>query len=165
MSNQQEQVDWLPGASMMVRRQVFESVGLMDDEYFLYYEETDFCLQAKRAGWSCWYVPESRVMHISGQSTGVTVKNEVPKRRPQYVFDSRRRYFIKNHGLLYAAIADAVWLLGFSLWRLRRAIQRRPDPDPPHLLGDSLRNSVFLKFGSLTNRLELPSPSLELKRD
>lgn len=149
MTNQQEQTDWLPGASMMIRRQVFESVGLMDEGYFLYYEETDFCLRAKRAGWSCWYVPESRVMHISGQSTGVTVKNEPPKRRPDYVFDSRRRYFIKNHGLLYTTLADAVWLVGFVLWRVRRVIQRKPDLDPPHLLGDFFRHSVFLKLPNL----------------
>ena len=46
---------------MLVRREVFESVGLMDEKYFLFYEETDLCLQAKRAGWSCWYVPQGRI--------------------------------------------------------------------------------------------------------
>ncbi|MBD3884822.1 glycosyltransferase family 2 protein [Phormidium tenue FACHB-886] len=147
MTHEPQQVDWLPGASLMVRRQVFESVGLMDEEYFLYYEETDFCLQAKRAGWSCWYVPESRVMHLAGQSTGVTSKDGPAKRLPQYLFDSRRRYFVKNHGLLYAALVDLAWSTGFALWRLRRAIQRKPDTDPPYLLFDSLRNSVLLKFG------------------
>lgn len=54
MGDQPQAVDWLPGASMMVRHQVFEQVGLMDDTYFLYFEETDFCLQAHRAGWGCW---------------------------------------------------------------------------------------------------------------
>lgn len=151
MANEEAPVDWLPGASMMIRRQVFESVGLMDEEYFLYCEETDFCLQARRAGWSCWYVPQSRVMHIAGQSTGVTVRTGLPKRLPQYWFDSRRRYFIKNHGLFYAALADAAWFLGFSLWRVRRVIQRKPDTDPPHLWGDFLRNSVFFKGASKPN--------------
>jgi GT2 family glycosyltransferase len=141
---QQQQVDWLPGASMIIRRQVFEAIGLMDEEYFLYYEETDFCLQARRAGWTCWYVPESRVMHISGQSTGVTAKNTEPKRLPRYVFDSRRRYFIKNHGWLYGAVTDAVWIVGFILWRSRRIIQRKPDPDPPYLLTDFLHNSILI---------------------
>jgi len=147
MTDEQCQVDWLPGASMMIRRQVFESVGLMDEEYFLYYEETDFCLQAKRAGWSCWYVPQSRVMHIAGQSTGVTERTGPPKRLPKYWFDSRRRFFVKNHGLLYAALADATWLFSFILWRWRRVIQRKLDPDPPALLWDFFRNSVFLKGG------------------
>lgn len=145
MTPEQQPIDWLPGASMIVRQQVFESVGLMDEAYFLYYEETDFCLRAKRAGWSCWYVPESRVMHISGQSTGVTGKAAALKRQPQYVFESRRRYFIKNHGWLYAALADVAWLTGFSVWRVRRLIQRKSDQDPPCLLWDSLRHSVFLK--------------------
>jgi GT2 family glycosyltransferase len=147
MSDQQCQVDWLPGASMLIRREVFESIGLMDEGYFLYYEETDFCLQTKRADWECWYVPESRVMHIAGQSTGVTVRKATPKRLPQYWFDSRRRYFIKNYGRLYAAIADAVWVVGFILWRGRRVIQRKPDPDPPKLLQDFLRNSVIFRSG------------------
>jgi GT2 family glycosyltransferase len=134
--------DWLPGASLMVRRQVFEAVGLMDEEYFLYYEETDFCLQAKRSGWPCWRVPESRVMHMAGQSTGVTTPGSC-NRLPQYWFESRQRYFVKNHGGLYAAIADIVWILGFSLWRCRRIIQRKPDTDPPYFLRDFIRNSVL----------------------
>lgn len=147
MTDEPQQIDWLPGASMMIRRQVFDSIGLMDEEYFLYYEETDFCLQAKRAGWPCWYVPQSRVMHLAGQSTGVTSKEGSAKRLPQYLFDSRRRYFVKNHGWLYAAVVDLVWSVSFATWRLRRIVQRKPDPDPPYLLLDSLRNSVFLKFG------------------
>ncbi len=43
MTDQPAQVDWLPGASMMIRREVFNDVGLMDEGYFLYFEETDFC--------------------------------------------------------------------------------------------------------------------------
>ena len=145
MNNEESQVDWLPGASMMIRRQVFESVGLMDEQYFLYYEETDYCLQAKRAGWSCWYVPQSRVMHITGQSTGVTAKNVAPKRLPKYWFDSRKRYFVKNHGLLYATIVDLVWILGFTLWKIRQVIQRKPDSDPPNYLWDFIQNSVLIE--------------------
>ncbi|NEP57827.1 MAG: glycosyltransferase family 2 protein [Symploca sp. SIO2G7] len=137
--------DWVPGAGMMIRREVFESVGLMDEEYFLYFEETDFCLQAKRAGWSCWYVPQSRVVHFPGSSTGVTSTKSTPKRRPQYWFDSRRRYFTKNYGWLYAALADSAWIFGYSLWRVRQVIQGKPDNDPPQLLSDFLQNSLFVK--------------------
>lgn len=147
VSDEVGQTDWVAGASMIVRREVFETAGLMDEEYFMYYEEMDFCLQAKKAGWSCWYVPPSHVVHLVGQSSGVTDTKRPPKRLPQYWFDSRRRYFLKNHGWLYAAVADAAWASGFALWRLRRIIQRKPDPDPPNYLGDFLRNSVFLKGG------------------
>lgn len=158
MTDQPTQVDWIPGASMMIRRQVFESIGLMDEDYFLYFEETDFCLQAKRAGWACWYVPQSRVMHIAGQSTGVTVRTSKPKRLPQYWFDSRRRYFVKNHGRLYAAGTDLVWVLAFLLWQVRRAIQRKPDCDPPQLLQDFVKNSALFKAGIPAQ--QLPTPNL-----
>ncbi|WP_323799659.1 glycosyltransferase family 2 protein [Microcoleus sp. FACHB-672] len=144
MPEEPTQAEWVPGASMIVRREVFKSIGLMDEEYFLYYEETDFCLQAKRAGWPCWYVPQSRVAHIPGQSTGVTAVGS-RKRIPKYWFDSRQRYFLKNHGWAYTALADLAWASGFILWRGRRVIQRKPDEDPPYLLNDFLRNSVLLK--------------------
>lgn len=156
--DREQPIDWIPGACMMIRRQVFESIGLMDEGYFLYYEETDFCLQAKRAGWSCWYVPQSRVMHILGQSTGVTAKNQAPKRLPQYWYDSRRRYFLKNHGWLYTIFTDAAWLIGYSSWRVRRVLQRKPDGDPPQMLWDSLRNSVF--FNRTIPAQELPKPQV-----
>jgi N-acetylglucosaminyl-diphospho-decaprenol L-rhamnosyltransferase len=143
MGAEPEKIDWLPGASMMVRREVFQAIGLMDESYFLYYEETDFCLQARQAGWDCWYVPQSRVMHIAGQSTGVTVKTDRPKRLPAYWFESRRRYFVKNHGRLYAACADLLWMAAYSLWRLRRLVQRKPDTDPPRKLADFFRHSAL----------------------
>lgn len=149
VSDQNCQTDWVAGASMIVRREVFEAAGLMDEDYFMYYEEMDFCLQANKAGWSCWYVPESRVVHLVGQSSGVTDTKRAPKRLPQYWFDSRRRYFLKNYGWLYTAVADASWASGFALWRLRRLVQNKPDSDPPQALSDFLRNSVFLKGGGV----------------
>ena len=145
VSDETYQTDWVAGASMIIRCEVFEAAGLMDEDYFMYYEEMDFCLQAKKAGWSCWYVPESRVVHLVGQSSGVTDTKRPPKRLPQYLFDSRRRYFIKNYGWLYAALADHAWASGFALWRLRRVIQRKPDNDPPKVFGDFLRNSVLFR--------------------
>jgi len=140
-----ERVDWVCGASMMVRSEVFQRVGLMDEDYFLYFEETDFCLKAQRAGYQCWYVPESRVVHIAGQSTGVTSKTTTPKRLPGYWFDSRRRYFVKNHGRVYAMLTDLVWMLAFTFGRFRRWLQRKPDNDPPHYLADFFRNSSIRK--------------------
>ncbi len=139
--------DWVSGASMIVRGVVFEQIGLMDEGYFLYYEETDFCRQAARAGWECWYVPTSRVMHISGQSTGVTGRQTTRRPMPRYWFDSRRRYFVKNHGWPYAACADLGWLLGHATWRVRRIIQRKPLTDAPNLTRDFLRFSALLNPG------------------
>ena len=155
ISREIQSVQWLPGASMLIRRQVLETVGLMDEEYFLYYEETDYCLQVKRAGWSCWYVPDSLVMHIGGQSTGVEIPNELPERLPKYCFDSRRRYFTKNHGVIYAAIADLLWIVAYATWKVRQVIQRKPNYDPPHYLGDFIQNSVwFYRISELIHKIK-----------
>ncbi|MDH3687192.1 MAG: glycosyltransferase family 2 protein [Myxococcales bacterium] len=140
LSETAREVDWLAGASMLIRREVFEAIGLLDDTFFLYYEETDFCRRARLAGWPTWYVPESSVTHIGSVSTGM---KERSRRMPEYWFASRRHYFRKNHGALYLAVADALWLLGFGSWRLRRRFQRKPDPDPPQLLGDFVRYNVL----------------------
>jgi GT2 family glycosyltransferase len=131
--------DWVAGASMMVRREVFADVGLFDTGYFLYYEEADFCLNARRAGWACWTVHASRVMHYSGRSTGLTGTTGPRARRPRYWFASRHRYFRKNHGRLYALCAGAAWCSGYVLWRIRRVLQGKPDNDPPYMLWDFLR--------------------------
>lgn len=135
------QTDWVAGASMIVRTEVFDAIGLLDDGYFMYYEEVDFCLRARRAGWPCWYVPQSRIVHLVGQASGVTdVKQR--KRRPAYWFNSRQRYFTKNHSPAYAQMADLAWMMGYATWRLRRWMQRKEDTDSPHLLGDFLSHAL-----------------------
>ena len=53
------------------------------------------------------------------------------KRRPEYWYQARRRFFLKSHGKLYTALADAAFLLGHAIWQLRRWVQRKPDTDPP----------------------------------
>lgn len=135
-------VDWVTGASMIIRRAVVDDIGPLDEGLYTYFDDNDYCLNAQRAGWETWYVPESRVIHLEGASTGVT--NRQPKRRPDYWYQARRRFFLKNYGALYTALADAAFLTGFALWRLRRWIQRKPDADPPHMLFDQLRHSVFM---------------------
>jgi serine acetyltransferase len=146
------QTDWVAGASMMVRTNVFDQIGLMDERYFLYFEEVDFCFQAARYGWSCWYVPESRVVHFVGQSTGVTNPTDRPKRLPQYWFDSRKRYFQKNYGSVYQFLADTLLMLSTLLWEGRRQLQRKPGTNPPYFLQDIYRNSAWAK---LVNPLSL----------
>jgi GT2 family glycosyltransferase len=151
MPEHAERVDWLAGASMMIRRSVFDAVGLMDEGYFLYFEETDFCLEAARAGFETWYVPKSRVMHVMGQSTGVTGHQDEPRRLPGYWFESRSRYFVKNHGRLYGVVTDVLSLACFAAWRLRRIVQRKPDRDPPHFFGDLWRHSAMFRSSLPTN--------------
>ncbi len=137
-------VDWVSGACMLVRRKLFDEIGLLDEGFFLFCEETDFCLRAARHGWETWFEPRSRVVHLAGQSTGFNPS--APGRRvPAYVLESRRRYFVKNHGLAYAALADLAWVTGHLAWRARMKLQRRPTEVEPGFLGDFLRQSVFLR--------------------
>jgi hypothetical protein len=134
--------DWVNGASMMIRREVFETIGLMDEKFFLYFEETDYCRRARAAGWHVWHVPESRVVHLEGQSTGVTGANLALKPRPRYWFDSRARYYRKHHGTAYALCADLIWIVAFGSWRIQRRIRGKVDPDPPGLWRDFVRHAL-----------------------
>ncbi|MFT4539658.1 MAG: N-acetylglucosaminyl-diphospho-decaprenol L-rhamnosyltransferase [Planctomycetota bacterium] len=132
------EIEWPAGASMLIRREVFEDVGLMDEDYFLYFEETDFCLAAHRSGWTSWYVPKSRVIHLVGQATGVTSDCISTRRMPRYWFESRRRFFTKNHGLLYALMADVAAIVGYSLYQWKRTFLRRPNIDPQRFVRDMI---------------------------
>lgn len=136
-------VDWVSGASMMIRRSLFDALGGLDENFFLYFEETDFCLRAKKTGFATWYVPESRVMHIAGQSSKVTERNVALKRLPPYWFESRRRYFVCNYGYSYAMAVDAVALLACGLGAVKLAVQKRPDRRVPFFIRDLLHHSVL----------------------
>ncbi len=140
--------DWVAGASFLVRSGVFAAIGLMDEDYFMYYEEVDFCLRARQAGWACHYVPASRVVHLVGQSSGVTDKRQANRRRPAYWFESRRRYLLKHLGRGKTLLADSLAMIGFTLWRLRRWLQRKPDTDPQYFLRDFWRHSVLNPLNS-----------------
>ena len=150
-------VDWVAGAAMIIRREVIERVGPLDEGFFAYFEDADYCLNARRSGWSTWYVPDSLIVHFQGSSSGIDAGTRA--RLPAYWFEARRWFFLKNHGPIYAGLADAAFLLGCAIGGLRRKIQRRRDPNPPHLFMDSLRHSVFFKgfkpsTGSLKQRSE-----------
>ena len=132
-------LDWSAGASMMMRRKTLEEIGLFDERFFLYFEETDLCRRAKLAGWSTDYVLESSVTHIGSVSTGMKKWS----RTPRYWFDSRLYYFTKNHGAAYAALATIAHVAGGLLWRARRLVQPSLDRrDPPYFLRDLVGHAV-----------------------
>ena len=137
MPTENTRVDWLAGASMLIRSEVLDEVGLFDDTFFLYYEETDFCRRALNAGWETWYLPASRVVHIGSVSTGM--KN-LDQPMPQYWFDSRAHYLRKNHGAGYLALANLLWVIGFSIFRVRCVLQRKTDQGRPRMLRDFVRS-------------------------
>jgi N-acetylglucosaminyl-diphospho-decaprenol L-rhamnosyltransferase len=136
-------VDWICGASMLIRPTVLATVGGLDENYFLYFEETDFCRRARGAGFSTWYVPGSRVMHIMGQSTQVTDLRAGPKRLPAYWFESRRRYFAVSFGIPHAILIDIVALLAHSLGWVTRLLLRRQHTAVPYFMRDLIRHSIL----------------------
>jgi N-acetylglucosaminyl-diphospho-decaprenol L-rhamnosyltransferase len=143
MGNSPQPVDWICGASMMIRPAVLASIGGLDENYFLYFEETDFCRRARHAGHSTWYVPQSRVMHIMGQSTSVTDLRQGPQRLPGYWFESRRRYYVLAFGLWRAIAIDLVALVANTIGHVKRIIQGKRAAAVPHFIRDLARHSVL----------------------
>lgn len=153
-------VGWLAGASMMMRAGLLERIGLFDETFFLYFEETDLCLRAARAGVGTHYVCESRVMHIGSVSTGM----KTWRGTPGYWFDSRWHYFAKNHGRSYAAAATLAHLAGGLLCRAKLIVLRRPRVDPPGFLRTLVRHDLRAlarrRAGpSITGQRRVPGPS------
>jgi GT2 family glycosyltransferase len=63
------EVGWVTGACLLVRREVLNRVGTFDENLFMFYEDLDLCMRIRAAGWGIFYVPESRICHLGGQST------------------------------------------------------------------------------------------------
>jgi len=137
-----QKVDWLAGASLMMRTSVLHDIGLFDEAFFLYFEETDLCRRAALAGYPTLYVRESEVTHIGSVSTGMKTWTRMPK----FWFDSRQYYFRKNHGRGFAFLANIAHVAGGILWRLRAWIQRKPQADPDHFLRDLITHSFSGKI-------------------
>lgn len=130
-------VDWCAGASVMFRQSTLDQVGLFDERFFLYFEETDLCHRIADVGWHGIYLPQSRVVHVGGASTGVTQST----RKPPYWFDSRWLYFTKRGGRSYAALTTLAYLTGATLWTIRRVIERKDDRIAPYFLRDLMTHS------------------------
>jgi hypothetical protein len=143
MGQTEQLIDWCAGASMLLRRSMLASLGGLDERFFLYFEETEFCWRAHRAGFQTWYVPSSRVIHIAGQSTKLTEREAAPKRLPDYWFESRRRYFLLTCGLLQAGVIDLLALAAGGLGRIKLLLQGRPQQIVPGYLSDLWRHSVL----------------------
>ncbi|HEX7639793.1 MAG TPA: glycosyltransferase family 2 protein [Burkholderiaceae bacterium] len=97
---QVRECDWVPGCYYLVRREVIEQVGLFDPRFFLYYEEVDHCLAARRAGWKVMYYPDVSVVHIGGESAkSLGALSESGRQLESLQLESGLLYFRKNHGL------------------------------------------------------------------
>ncbi len=90
------QVDYVSGCALLIKRAVVEQIGLLDERFFIYYEETDWCARAREAGYQVWLVPQARVWHkISLQARGAS---------PWYL------YLMTRNRLLYLRKRGASWL-------------------------------------------------------
>ena len=107
-----ETVEWVSFASVLLRADACDAAGPMDEGYFLYFEDADYCLAVRRAGWKVVYEPAARVVHLRGGSAPVKTLAAQRKRLPSYYYKSRTRYLRKAWGPLGPLAANLCWLLG-----------------------------------------------------
>jgi len=89
------EVDSVIGACMLVRRQAMEEVGILDEDYFLFFEETDWCYRMKAAGWKVYHVPQAKIVHFQGRGA----ESRKKEAKVEY-YTSRYQFFKKNRGRL-----------------------------------------------------------------
>jgi N-acetylglucosaminyl-diphospho-decaprenol L-rhamnosyltransferase len=108
-----QEVDWVSGASLMVRREAVEQAGLLDEAIFMYFEDNDWCLRIRQAGWKVYYNPQVEIVHIGGQSL-----KQNPKAQQAY-YKSLSYFYAKHYS------RPAQWLLRLGLapyWLLTRVV-------------------------------------------
>jgi N-acetylglucosaminyl-diphospho-decaprenol L-rhamnosyltransferase len=98
-----KKVDYVQGACLLVRRQAYEAAGGLDEGYFMYSEEVDWCHSMHRAGWEVWYQPAASITHVGGASSRTRA---IQRETDLYV--SRVRYFRKNYDFLEAGIFEGL---------------------------------------------------------
>ena len=150
-------VDWVAGASLMVSRKAVREVGLLDHGFWTYFEDVDYCHRLKVHGFPLWYVPEARIVHLVGASSGITSDKAWLKRRPAYWFQARRRYFLKYHGFIKTCVIDIAELVGSALGLLIKKLRKQDPHRPIHFLKDFLAESALCK-GRKLPIVEAPKP-------
>jgi len=135
--------DWVSGAMLMGRTNVLRELGGFDPRFFLYWEETDLCRRALRAGHEIWCVPQVRASHVGGTSAAEESADRVKGCIPAHFYQARYYYMAKHFGPLAAACTDAAeyviepvvgtlrWALGkqkLPLRRWRYPLMQHPRP-------------------------------------
>jgi N-acetylglucosaminyl-diphospho-decaprenol L-rhamnosyltransferase len=120
---------WVSFASVMIRAKVFADIGLMDEGYFMYYEDVEFCYRAKKSGWEILYEPSAHVVHLRGGSSSVKTQAKLRKRLPRYYYESRTRYFFQLYGRTGLLLANLLWMLGWAVSSLRAVLSSSYTPD------------------------------------
>jgi GT2 family glycosyltransferase len=114
------EVDWVPGAFAIIRREALARVGYFDERFFLYYEEVDLCRRIKNAGYTVHYWPDVVVVHLGGESSKTIKRLTMSSAGSQLALWRMRSallYYYKHHGFLGAWLAKKTE----TLWHVLRA--------------------------------------------
>jgi GT2 family glycosyltransferase len=112
-----ETVEVLVGAAMFIRREVTRDIGGLDEDYFMYYEEIDYCLNSAKHGWPCVFYPDSQIIHLIGQSSKQVNSITFIAR-----YKSMLHYFQKNHGKKKKLIVKYILIVGLRFRLLKNLI-------------------------------------------
>lgn len=123
-----DQIEWVSFACVLLRGDMVREIGPMDEGYFLYFEDSEYCLRARRAGWRAIYVPEARAVHFRGGSGPVKAMAAAKKRMPTYYWRSRTRFLRQAAGPLGPLLGNLAWGLGRAVAWLRLLTGRRVPP-------------------------------------
>jgi GT2 family glycosyltransferase len=97
--NEENEVDWMTGCALLIRREALEQVGLLDENYFMYAEESDLCFRLKKTGWRVVFHPEASIIHHGGQSVlNQSEFKALDRTITSYLFSTRYYFFRKNYG-------------------------------------------------------------------
>lgn len=107
-----QDVDWITGAAMLARREAIDEVGPMDEGFFMYSEELDWCRRFGEAGWRVVYLPTAQIVHYVGKSS-----EQVVAARHIHFQTSKVRYFRKHHGLIASEVLRWFLLVNYA-WQL-----------------------------------------------
>jgi len=117
---------WTSFACVMIRNAVFRQVGFLDDSYFMYFEDVEFCYRACGAGWKIVHNPAARIVHLRGGSSPVKEKTRLKKALPRYFYESRTRFFFQLYGWHGLTATNLMWWAG-RMVSLTRQTMGRPD--------------------------------------
>lgn len=122
-----DQIGWASFACILLDGRMVNQIGPMDEGYFLYFEDAEYCLRAHRAGWRIQRSPKARMIHFRGGSAPVKSLAKARARLPAYYYSSRTRFFFQGYGHLGLWGANLMWATGRSLALTRRLMGRRSD--------------------------------------
>ncbi|MEM8580248.1 MAG: glycosyltransferase family 2 protein [Pseudomonadota bacterium] len=119
------EIEWMSFACILLRGEMVRQIGPMDEGYFLYFEDAEYSLRARRAGWGVRYVPRARAVHHRGGSSPVKTMRGNKGRIPIYFWRSRTRFLRQAHGPLGPLMANLAWIVGRAIGWSRLLVGRR----------------------------------------